>query len=221
MQPGHFINRANDARSDGKGPFVHLVEHDGEARAGTARLLTAAGHSVRSYASAADFLARVPIAHPGCVVLDLLLPDGHGFDLQATLAHADLPFIFVSGHADVPMTVRAIKAGAVDFLVKPVAHDLLLDAVAQALECNAEKRATRARLEEIRRRYEQLTPREREVFRHLIAGQLNKQVAYDLGTAERTIKAHRHSIMGKLQAGSIVELVRLAAMLEITPQAGS
>jgi FixJ family two-component response regulator len=153
------------------------------------------------------------------VLLDVELPGASGLELQEMLARAAdvLPVVFVTGHGDIPMSVRAIKAGAVDFLTKPVPGPVLLAAVDQALARDAEERARRAHVREVQARYDRLTPREREVFSHLIAGQLNKQVAFDLGTAERTIKAHRHSIMEKLRAESIADLVRIAAELHIAP----
>ena len=146
----------------------------------------------------------------------------NGLDLQARFIDLPnaLPVVFVTGKGDIPMSVRAIQAGAIDFLAKPVETEALLDAVARAVARDAENRTKRERLQALRRLYEQLTPREREVFGHLISGQLNKQVAYDLGTAERTIKAHRHKIMEKLGADSMVDLVRLASELNIQPIKG-
>jgi FixJ family two-component response regulator len=204
------------------GRVVHLVEDDDDTRRATARLLSVAGYAVRSYGSAAEFLAEMPGDQPGCVVLDVQLPDASGLEVQEMLARAAdvLPVVFVTGHGDIPMSVRAIKAGAVDFLTKPVPRAVLLAAVAQALARSAEEGAARARTREVRARYERLTPREREVFAHVISGQLNKQVAFDLGTKERTIKAHRHSIMEKLGAESIADLIRIAAELQIAPVRG-
>ncbi len=204
------------------GPVVHVVEDDDDTRRATARLLSAAGYAVQTYASAAEFLAQMPIAQPGCLVLDVRLPGTSGLELHEMLARATdvLPVIFVTGHGDIPMSVRAIKGGAVDFLTKPVAGDVLLAAIAQALVRDARQREVRAREREVLTRYERLTPREREVFAHLISGQLNKQVAFDLGTTERTIKAHRHSIMQKLEANSIADLIRVAGDLHIEPVRG-
>ena len=204
-------------------PVVHIVEDDDDARQATARLLRAAGYTVQGYASAAEFLDRRPAGRPGCVVLGVQLPDTSGFDLQEMLSKAadKLPVVFVTGHGDIAMSVRAIKAGAVDFLIKPVPRPVLLGAVAQAVARDAEARAARARQHDVQARYDRLTPREREVFAHLISGQLNKQVAYDLGTAERTIKAHRHAIMEKLAARSIADLIHVAAELRIAPVRGS
>ena len=203
-------------------PAVHIVEDDQDVREATARLLTVAGYLVHTYASASEFLARLPTANPGCLVLDVRLPDTSGLELQELLAHTVdlLPIIFVTGHGDIPMSVRAIKAGAVDFLTKPVPRDVLLNAVAQAMAREAEARMAREHLRTIQARYDRLTPREREVLAHLISGQLNKQVAFDLGTAERTIKAHRHSIMQKLEADSLADLIRMSAELHIAPIRG-
>ena len=158
----------------------------------------------------------------GCLVLDVELPGRKRSRAAGLLTQtADvLPVIFVTGHGDIPMSVRAIKAGAVDFLTKPVPGAVLLYAVAQAIAREAEERMIREHLREIQARYDWLTPREREVFAHLISGQLNKQVAFDLGTEERTIKAHRHSIMQKLEADSIADLVRISAELHIAPVRG-
>ena len=196
---------------------MHIVEDDDDVRAATGRLLTAAGFAVRTYASAAEFVAALPTANPGCVILDVRLPDSSGLDVQEMLAATaeQLPVIFVTGHGDIPMSVRAIKAGAVDFLTKPVEKDVLIGVVDKAMARGAAEREAREHVRAIQMRYDRLTPREREVFAHLIAGQLNKQVAFDLGTSERTIKAHRHSIMQKLEADSIADLIRVSSELHI------
>ena len=205
-------------------PVVHVVEDDPATRTALARLLRAAGHGVATYATAADFLGCATFAEsPGCLVLDVRLPGADGLELQEVLSGSDgaLPIIFVTGYGDIPMSVRAIRSGAVDFLTKPVRGAVLLDAVSRALARDAENRAARQRLRDARARFERLTPRERQVFAHLIAGQLNKQVAFDLGTSERTIKAHRHSVLTKLEAASVADLVRLAAKLSIAPIHGT
>jgi FixJ family two-component response regulator len=152
-------------------------------------------------------------------VLDLRLPGPSGLDLQERLTSADiaLPVVFVSGHGDVPKTARAMKAGAIDFLVKPIDVPVLLEVVERALAKDAENRTLRARRRDARMRYERLTPREREVFAHVISGQLNKQIAFDLGTTEHTVKVHRHRVLEKLEARSIADLVRLAADLGVAP----
>ena len=199
--------------------IVHVVDDDDDARKGTARLLEAAGFEARTYATAGDFLGAIESASPGCIILDVRLPDLHGLDLQAALAGraVSMPIVFVTGHGEIPDTVRAIQGGAVDFLTKPVDGNVLLAAVRRALTQDASARAVRVRQESLRRRYERLTPREREVFAHLISGQLNKQVAADLLITERTIKMYRASILEKLEVNSMAELARLAVDLRIDP----
>jgi FixJ family two-component response regulator len=152
-------------------------------------------------------------------VLDLRLPGSNGLDVQERLVAADnpLPIVFLTGHGDVPGSVRAMKAGAIDFLTKPVDAPVLLDAVARAIARDTVNRDVRARRHDVLSRYNRLTPREREVFAHLISGQLNKQVGYDLDISERTIKIHRHQVLDKMQADSIVDLVRMATDLGIAP----
>jgi FixJ family two-component response regulator len=200
-------------------PIIHVVDDDPSFRTAVTRLLRAAKYDVRGYASASEFLASDPYAEPGCILLDLRMPGASGFDLQQSLAAMEerLPIIFLTGHGDIPASVRAMKAGAVDFLTKPVRREALLHAVQNALGVDAKGRATRAALRELHDRYENLTPREREVLAHVVSGKLNKQIAFDLGTAERTIKAHRASIMDKLRVQSVAELVRLAQELGIQP----
>jgi FixJ family two-component response regulator len=200
-------------------PIVYVVDDDEAARKGTARLLKAAGFEARPCASAREFLDAVDPEMSGCIILDVRLPDQNGLDVQLALAERaiPLPIIFITGHGQIPDTVRAIQRGAVDFLTKPVDGGVLLAAVARALAQEAASRAERQRHRELRRRYERLTPREREVFLHLIAGQINKQVAADLEIAERTIKLHRANILQKLEVNSMAELARLAADLGIEP----
>jgi len=197
------------------GPIVHVVDDDDDARRATARLLAAAGFEARTYASALAFLNGIDLEAPGCVVLDVCLPDQSGLDLQVALAArgVPLPIVFVTGHGVIPDSVRAIKRGAVDFLTKPVAGDVLLGAVGRALAEDAAFRTSRARQQALRSRYERLTPRERQVFLHLISGKINKQVAADLQITERTIKMHRATILEKLEVGSMAELARLAVEL--------
>ena len=156
---------------------------------------------------------------PGCILLDLRMPGVSGLDLQQSLARMEerLPVIFLTGHGDIPASVRAMKAGAVDFLTKPVQREALLTAVQNALGVDAKGRAARANLRELQNRYANLTLREREVLVHVVSGKLNKQIAFDLGAAERTIKAHRAAIMEKLRVQSVAELVRLAQKLGIEP----
>jgi FixJ family two-component response regulator len=197
---------------------VHVVEDDESSRRASSRLLKRAGYAVKVYATGAEFLASPP-QEAGCIVLDLRLPGPSGLDLQERLTTGEnpLPIVFLTGHGDVPQTVRAMKAGAVDFLTKPVDAPVLLEAVARALARDAESRLSRARRNETRARYHRLTPREREVFAHLISGQLNKQVGFDLGISERTTKIHRRQVLDKMEADSIADLVRMAADLGIAP----
>jgi FixJ family two-component response regulator len=202
-------------------PIVHLVEDDDSARVATARFLRAAGYEVQTYAAAAEFLATVAGDVEGCVILDLNLPDTSGLDLQQLLASAagPLPVIFLTGAAQVHDSVRAMKSGAVDFLMKTEDGALLLNAVARALERNVVERTVRARRRETRSRYDTLTARERDVFAHLIGGHLNKQIGFALGIAENTIKIHRHRVLEKMRADSLTELARMADDLDIAPAA--
>ena len=197
---------------------VHVIEDDESSRTASSRLLRTAGYDVRVYATAAEFLANPP-KEPGCIVLDIRLPGTSGLDLQEQLTTAEnpLPIVFLTGHGNVPGSVRAMKGGAVDFLTKPVAAEALLEAVGRAVARDAEERLVRARQGGAREHYKRLTPREREVFAHLISGQLNKQVGYDLGISERTIKIHRHQVLEKMEADSVADLVRMAADLGIAP----
>jgi len=197
---------------------VFVVEDDPSSRTATVRALRISGHHVESYATAADFLEAMPTG-AGCIVMDLHMPGPNGLDAQAALATSanPLPIVFLTGHGDVPQSVRAMKAGAVDFLTKPVDVNVLLDAVARALAADREQRSTRVQTSILRSRYERLNPREREVLTHLISGQLNKQVAFDLGTTEHTIKVHRRRVLEKMEASSVADLVRMCAVLQIGP----
>lgn len=199
--------------------IVHLVDDEIATRNATARLLSASGFEVRTYASASEFLASIDPAQPGCLVLDVWMPGLSGLDLQAVLADRQiaLPIVFLSGHSEIPDSVRAMQRGALDFLTKPVDPTVLIEAVRGALAHDGRDRADRARRDDLRARYERLTTREREVLRHLISGQLNKQAAADLGIAERTIKIHRARVFRKLQTDSMAELARLAMQLGIDP----
>jgi len=198
---------------------VHIVEDDSSAREATARFLRANGFSVLTYTTAEELLAAALPDGPGCILLDLRLPGANGLDLQQVLRDRDepLPVVFLTGHGEVADSVRAMKSGAVDFLSKTADGSELLDAIREALARGEEERQTRARQRAVRARYEKLTPREREVFAHLISGQLNKQVGFDLGISERTIKIHRHQVLEKMEADSIADLVRMAADLRIVP----
>jgi FixJ family two-component response regulator len=199
--------------------IVHVVEDDEPARTATARLLQTAGYVVRTYGTAKEFLSALPSRGCGCVVLDMQLPGASGLDVQKALAEADepLPVVFLSGRSEVPDSVQAMKSGAIDFLTKTTDGTVLLEAVSRALGHSFEERARRARQRELQARYDQLSQREREVFAHLISGQLNKQVGFDLGISEQTTKIHRHRVLQKMQADSIAQLVRMAADLGVAP----
>jgi FixJ family two-component response regulator len=204
-------------------PIIHVVDDDTSFRTAVTRLLRAAKYEVRGYASASEFLNSGARAAPGCILLDLWMPRVSGFEVQQSLAGMDesLPIIFLTGHGDIPASVRAMKSGAVDFLTKPVRREVLLRAVENALERDARDRASRSVLHELRACYQSLTPREREVFALVVSGKLNKQVAAELGTVERTIKAHRAKIMEKMQVESLAELVSVAIRLGLAPQSGA
>jgi FixJ family two-component response regulator len=193
-------------------PIVHVVDDDDSFRNSMTRLLKAAGFEARAYPSAGEFLLAQPASMPGCAVLDVRMPGRSGLDMQEAFAKsgAALPVIFLTGHGDIPMSVRAMKAGAVDFLTKPVQRETLLAAVRAALARDAESRAARVRTEESQGRFENLTARERAVFGSVVAGKLNKQIATELGISERTVKAHRAQVMEKMQATSVAKLVHIA-----------
>lgn len=198
-------------------PAIHLIDDDGSFRTAISRVLDLAGYVVREYESAGAFLLdATPRRTPGCILLDLRMPGPSGLELHETLAKMEdaFPVIFVSGQGDLQSGVRAMKTGAVDFLTKPVDRDTLLAAVASAVAIDARRRAQRDQRRELGARYATLLPREREVFRYVVAGKLNKQIAETLGIAERTVKAHRAQVMVKMQAASMAELVLLAAQLQ-------
>jgi FixJ family two-component response regulator len=203
-------------------PLVFVVDDDEEVRKSLDRLLRSLGFRVETFASPEAFLERAPYDRPGCLVLDIRLPGRSGLELQEWLARteASLPIVFITGYGDIPTSVRAMKAGAVDFLPKPFDDQMLLDAVEQALARDAASRAGRAEVEALWERAALLTPREHEVFCLVVAGLLNKQIAARLGTTEQTIKVHRSRVMEKLQAESLAELVRLAADLGLPGPSG-
>lgn len=193
-------------------PTVFVVDDDASVRKSLTRLLASAKYTVEAFASAREFLQREPPAGPCCLVLDVRMPGQTGLDLQAALAGARhrMPIIFVTGHVDVPMSVRAMKAGATDLLTKPVDDTELLRAVQRALAKDAQDLTAEARVAAIDQRVNMLTPRELEVFALVVAGLLNKQIASELGISEKTVKVHRARVMEKMRAGSVAELVRLA-----------
>ena len=198
-------------------PTVFVVDDDSSMRDALRNLFRSVGLNVETFGVAQEFLSRERSKGPGCLVLDIRLPGLSGLDLQRQLADANIqiPIVFITAHGDIQMSVRAMKAGAVDFLTKPVDAPVLIDAVARAIARDSENRVVRARQEDVRTRYGRLTPREREVFAHLISGQLNKQVGFDLGISERTTKIHRRQVLEKMEADSIADLVRMASDLGI------
>jgi len=198
-------------------PVVFVVDDDPSLRHALTNLLRSVGLRVETFGSAREFLAGPRPDAPGCLVLDVRLPGLSGLDLQRELAAAqiDLPIIFITGYGDIPMTVRAMKAGAVEFLTKPFRDQDLLDAMQHALERDRVAWRRRAALGALRQCYDRLTPREREVMRLVVAGLLNKQVAAELGTSEIMVKVHRGQVMRKMQAASAADLVRMAGYLRI------
>jgi FixJ family two-component response regulator len=197
--------------------LVFVVEDDAPLRESLKNLIRSVGLRVAVFASAQEFLDRPRPEGPSCLVLDVRLPGLSGLDLQQQMAEGDrdLPIIFITGYGDIPMTVQAMKAGAVAFLPKPFRDQELLDAIQHALARDRQARAQRARSEELRRRYGALTPREREVMARVAAGLLNKQIAAELGTSEASVKVHRQHVMTKMGAGSLAALVRMADQLGI------
>jgi FixJ family two-component response regulator len=193
-------------------PLVLVVDDDPSVRKGLTRVLASAGYSVEAFASAREFLERPPHPGPCCLVLDVRMPGLTGIQLQEMLAAAGrrMSIVFVTGHADVPTSVKAMKAGAVDLLTKPVDAQDLIAAIQRAVTRDEHDRATEARRTEIQRRVSLLTPRETEVFALVVTGMPNKQSAAALGVVEKTVKVHRARVMEKMQAGSVAELVRLA-----------
>jgi len=201
-------------------PLVRIVDDDASFLTGLARMLRASGFTVKSFASAEEFLTRPELDVPGCVIVDLQMPGLSGLELQKALAKDGhgLPVVFLSGHGDIPTTVQAMQRGAEDFLTKRAPKEKVLDAVKRALDRDALERAERTRRDAVRARFAALTQREREVLQHVVQGKLNKQIAFDLGIHERTVKLHRTALTTKLGVSSVAELTKL--WMEVSERGG-
>jgi FixJ family two-component response regulator len=199
---------------------VYIVDDDPMVRRSFKRLFKLAGYPATVFESAEDFLTNCPAEARGCLLLDVCLPSLNGLDLQQELERNEifLPIVFITGHGDIPMTVRAMKAGAVDFLPKPIDEPVLLDAARRAIERDGQEREKREQLADARHRISSLSSREREVMEMVIAGLLGKQIARRLEITERTVKAHRHSLMEKTEVDSVAELVDLALIAGVEPK---
>jgi RNA polymerase sigma factor (sigma-70 family) len=203
-------------------PVVYVIDDDHSVREGLADLLRSVGHAVQLFESAQEFLESTrPDDAPGCIVLDVRLPGPSGLEFQRTLTRSNvpLPIIFISGHADVPMSVRAIKSGAIEFLTKPVHEQQLLDAAQAGIDRDRARREEAKVIAELQQRLDSLTPREREIVMLIVTGRPNKQIAAQLGFSEMTVKVHRSQIMRKMRASSLIDLVRMTDKLGVSAKA--
>src|SRR3954452_19047317 len=223
MEDGRFQLLFLTARRRKLPGLVHVIDDDASFRAAVERRLKLAGYDVETYSSAQQLLDRLPDAEmPGCILLDVQMPGLSGLDLQSRLIERGsvLPIVFVTGFADTPATVRAIKAGAEDFLTKPASSEQLIDAIERAMARYQPARDQRSKFNSLRELVATLTPRERQVFNLIVRGKINKQIAHELGTTERTVKAHRHQVMEKMQVHSLAELVSFAERLGLLASRG-
>jgi FixJ family two-component response regulator len=215
-------DNAKQAQASAGDPIVRIVDDDPSMRRALTNLFQSVGLKVEAFSSAAEILEAKPPAVPSCLVLDIRLPGSSGLDLQADLAKANIhtPIIFITGHGDIPMTVRAMKSGAVDFLTKPVRDQDMLDAVQAAIERDRKRRDAEKSVSSVRTRFEGLTPRQRDILALVASGLMNKQVAAELGLAEITVKIYRGQIMRKMGAKSLADLVRMTEVLGIPRPGG-